>query len=46
MFQGFEQKDDSFNHDSSRENDHSDIEPGKWIYGILSFSKFLVRNFC
>lgn len=29
MFQDIEQKDDSFNHDSSRENDDSDIEPGK-----------------
>lgn len=45
MFQGIEQKDDSFNHDSSRENDDSDIEPGEWNYEILSFSKLLIRNF-
>lgn len=26
-----DQKDDSFNHDSSKENDDSDIEPGKYV---------------
>lgn len=48
MFQGIEQKDDSFNHDSSRENDESDSEPGKLklIYEIISFRIFLIRNFC
>lgn len=29
MLQGIEQKDDSLYHDSNKENDDSDIEPGK-----------------
>lgn len=45
MFQGIEQGEDSYNHDSSRENDDSDSEPGKWSYEILSFSKFSIKNF-
>lgn len=29
MFHGIDQKDDSLYHDSNKENDDSDIEPGK-----------------
>lgn len=43
MFQGIDQKDDSYNHDSSRENDDSDVEPGKFErLMIFFFVEFLI----